>query len=269
MEHLEHYWYIYTLSGLAVGFIVGLTGVGGGSLMTPILVALGIPPLKAVGTDLLYAAITKAGGVYVHNKKKTIDWKITGLMAMGSLPAAVLTLIVLHWLGITDKNSGPIIKTLLGTGLILTALAMLFKQYLHKLGEEHDHDAIHNNPKKLAITTVITGIVLGILVTISSIGAGAIGTVALFFLYPRIATVKIVGSDIAHAVPLTLVAGLGHLALGSVNIPLLLSLLAGSLPGIYFGSHLSVHFPDKALRPALAGMLALIGTLMIWPVISH
>lgn len=262
---MDYYWYVYSLCGLAVGFIVGMTGVGGGSLMTPILVWLNVPPLKAVGTDLLYACLTKAGGIYVHHKKRTVDWKITGLMSLGSVPAALLTLLGMHLLGINEQNSGAIIKTSLGFALILTAGAMVFKQYLHRFAEEHDHDSIHGNPRKLAIATVITGIVLGVLVTVSSIGAGAIGTVALFFLYPRIPTVRIVGSDIAHAVPLTLVAGLGHLALGSVNIPLLASLLAGSLPGIYIGSHLSTGVPDKILRPVLAGMLTLIGGMLIRP----
>lgn len=262
---MDHIWYVYTLCGLFVGFIVGMTGVGGGSLMTPILVYLGIPPLKAVGTDLLYACLTKAGGIYVHHQKKTIDWKITGLMSLGSLPAALLTLVAMHLLGVNEQNSGTLIKTALGFALILTAMAMVFKQYLHKLGEEHGSDAIHRNPQKLAVATVVTGVVLGILVTVSSIGAGAIGTVALFFLYPRIATVRIVGSDIAHAVPLTLVAGLGHLAQGSVNMPLLGSLLLGSLPGIYVGSHLSTGVPDKVLRPLLAGMLVLIGSMMLAP----
>lgn len=261
-------WYIYTLSGLAVGFIVGLTGVGGGSLMTPILLWLNVPPLKAVGTDLLYACLTKAGGIYVHHKKRTVDWKITGLMSAGSIPAALLTLLGMHVLGMNEQNSGPFIKTALGIALILTAAAMLFKQYLHKVGEAHEGDAVHANPQRLALATIVTGVVLGVLVTVSSIGAGAIGTVALFFLYPRIATVRIVGSDIAHAVPLTLVAGLGHLALGSVNIPLLAYLLAGSLPGIYIGSHLSAGVPDKVLRPLLAGMLTLIGGMMLRPLFA-
>lgn len=260
---MDHLWYVYSLSGLAVGFIVGVTGVGGGSLMTPILVALGIPPMKAVGTDLLYAALTKAGGILVHQKKKSIDWCIVGWMSLGSLPASALTIALLHWLQLDEKTSGPIIKLALGIGLVLTALAMVFKNRLQRFGSTHDQDQLHRNPKTLAIATIITGIVLGVLVSLSSIGAGAIGTVALFFLYPHISTIRIVGTDIAHAVPLTLVAGLGHLTLGSVNVPLLVALLCGSLPGIYMGSHLSVRIPDRILRPVLASMLALIGYTMI------
>lgn len=260
---MEHYWYIYSLSGLAVGFIVGMTGVGGGSLMTPLLVALGIPPMKAVGTDLLYAALTKAGGIYVHQQKKSIDWSIVRWLSLGSLPAAVLTIGLLHWLQFDDKTSGPIIKLALGIGLILTALAMLFKTQLQRLGSSHDKDSLHRNPKNLAWATCLTGVVLGVLVSLSSIGAGAIGTVALFFLYPHIPTIRIVGTDIAHAVPLTLIAGIGHLTLGTVNFALLGALLLGSLPGIYLGSHMSVRIPEQLLRPALATLLAWIGYTMI------
>lgn len=261
---MEHYWYIYSLSGLAVGFIVGMTGVGGGSLMTPLLVALGIPPMKAVGTDLLYAALTKAGGIYVHHQKQSIDWSIVRWLSLGSLPAAALTILLLHWLQVDDQSSGPIIKLSLGIALILTALAMLFKNRLQRLGSRHDQDALHRNPTLRNWATCLTGVVLGVLVSLSSIGAGAIGTVALFFLYPRIPTVRIVGTDIAHAVPLTLVAGIGHLTLGSVNMALLGALLLGSLPGIYMGSHMSVRVPEQILRPVLATLLAWIGGSMIW-----
>ena len=262
---MEHLWYIYTLSGLLVGFIVGMTGVGGGSLMTPILLALGITPLKAVGTDLLYACITKVGGVFVHGRKQTIDWKIAGWLSLGSFPATLLTLLALHLSGINEKNSHGLITLVLGFALLLTAAAILLKSHLQRLGALHAQDALHANPRRLFLATVATGALLGVLVSLSSIGAGAIGTVVLFFLFPQLPTVKIVGTDIAHAVPLTLVAGLGHLALGSVNIALLGSLLLGSLPGIYFGSHVSARVPDGILRPALAIMLSIIGVTMIWP----
>jgi uncharacterized membrane protein YfcA len=250
--------FAYTLSGFAVGFIVGLTGVGGGSLMTPLLVLLfHVHPATAVGTDLLYASITKAGGSWAHARRGTVDWKIVGWLALGSVPAAVLTLLVLRNLGVDHKHFTAVITTTLGVALILTALALLFKEKLQKLAKLHDKDILHT--KRLTIATVAVGIILGILVTVSSVGAGALGVVALFFLYPRVPTVRIVGTDIAHAVPLTAVAGIGHATMGTVDFTLLGSLLLGSLPGIYLGSMLANKIPERVLRPILALMLILIG----------
>lgn len=253
----------YTVAGFAVGAIVGLTGVGGGSLMTPLLVLLfGISPSVAVGTDLLYAAITKAGGTVAHNLKGTVDWKITGSLAAGSLPAAVLTLFIIGTYfpgGI--GGASHIISVSLGVALVLTAIALIFRHRIQAFSLSH-HGA-ERDPRLTTILTVVTGFVLGVLVSISSVGAGALGVTALFFLYPRMASVRIVGSDIAHAVPLTLVAGLGHWWLGSVDWSLLGSLLIGSLPGIWLGSHISAKVPEKILRPALAVMLVLVGTKLI------
>jgi len=255
--------FAYTIAGFAVGAIVGLTGVGGGSLMTPLLVLLfGIHPAVAVGTDLLYAAITKAGGTVAHNLKGTVDWKITGALAAGSLPAAALTLLVIGTFfpgGI--GGASKIISFSLGIALLLTAVALIFRQRIQKFSLSH-HGA-ERDPRLTTMLTVITGAVLGVLVSISSVGAGALGVTVLFFLYPRLPAVRIVGSDIAHAVPLTLVAGLGHWWLGSVNWSLLGSLLIGSLPGIWIGSHISAKVPEKFLRPALAVMLVLVGTKLI------
>jgi len=253
----------YTIAGFAVGAIVGLTGVGGGSLMTPLLVLLfGIHPSVAVGTDLLYAAITKAGGTVAHNLKGTVDWKITGALAAGSLPAAAATLFVIGTFfpgGIGGATK--VISISLGIALLLTAVALIFRQRIQKFSLSH-HGA-ERDPRLTTLLTVITGAVLGVLVSISSVGAGALGVTVLFFLYPRLPAVRIVGSDIAHAVPLTLVAGLGHWWLGSVNWSLLGSLLIGSLPGIWIGSHVSAKVPEKFLRPALAVMLVLVGTKLI------
>ncbi|RJQ49551.1 MAG: sulfite exporter TauE/SafE family protein [Gammaproteobacteria bacterium] len=249
----------YTLSGFVVGLLVGLTGVGGGSLMTPLLILFGIPPVKAVGTDLLFACITKVGGVWVHARKKTVDWRIVGLLAAGSLPASLLSLLLLHYLEARGWKVDVIIVPLIGAAVMLTALALIFKTQLQR----HPWFKTRSHPASLNVSTVITGAVLGALVTLTSIGAGAIGVVALFLLYPLIATTKIVGSDIAHAVPLTLVAGLGHLGMGNVDFVLLGSLLLGSLPGIYLGSHLSVNIPEKVLRIALASMLMLVGFRLI------
>lgn len=255
---------IYVLCGLLVGFIVGLTGVGGGSLMTPILLHFGISPTSAVGTDLLYAAITKSGGIYVHGKKRNIDWRITGELALGSLPASLLTLWFLHSGGFDPKAVNHFIKIMLGYALLFTALAIIFKQKLLDYSHRNDIWITRMTRRQQAIATVGTGVLLGAVVTITSIGAGALGTVALFLLYPLLPTVKLIGTEIAHAVPLTLVAGLGHATVGNVDWPLLLNLLAGSLPGIYVGSHLAGRIPDGILRPCLAVMLAMIGYKLVF-----
>ena len=249
----------FTIAGLVVGFIVGMTGVGGGSLMTPILLWFGINPATAVGTDLLYAAITKASGVWVHGKQKNIDWAITGWLALGSVPAAAATLWFLSTLHTDTAALNAVIKQGLAVVLILTALAILFKSRLQAFASKHAGDRYHLSGRSLNILTVITGVVLGVMVSLTSIGAGALGTVALFLLYPYLVTRRLVGTEIAHAVPLTLVAGLGHASMGNMDWSLLGYLLLGSLPGIYIGSHLTGKISDSVLRPCLAGMLLLIG----------
>lgn len=223
----------FTIAGLVVGFIVGMTGVGGGSLMTPILLWFGISPATAVGTDLLYAAITKASGVWVHARNKNVDWKITGLLSLGSVPAAALTLWFLHTLHADTSALNAVIKQGLAVVLILTALAILFKSRLQAFASRHAGDHYHLSDRSLNTLTVLTGVVLGVMVTLTSIGAGALGTVALFLLYPSRSLAAWVGTEIAHAVPLTLVAGLGHAGMGNMDWSLLGYLLLGSLPGIY------------------------------------
>ncbi|MGV8835188.1 sulfite exporter TauE/SafE family protein [Cellvibrio sp.] len=254
----------YVVAGLVVGFIVGMTGVGGGSLMTPILLYFGVSPANAVGTDLLYAAITKAGGIHVHHKKKNIDWKITGELALGSLPAAALTLWALHSLRMDTDTLNNIIRTTLGYALILTAVAILFKRKIFDYSQKNNSWITRMSRREQMISTVATGTVLGAVVTITSIGAGALGTVALFMLYPLLPTVRLVGTEIAHAVPLTLVAGMGHAGLGNVDWHLLANLLIGSLPGIYLGSHLANRVADHYLRPALAIMLVFVGIKLLF-----
>jgi uncharacterized membrane protein YfcA len=248
-----------SLAGFFVGIIVGLTGVGGGSLMTPILVLVfGIHPATAVGTDLLHAAITKSGGTYVHAKKGRVDWRITGLLAAGSLPAAVLTVLTLHYFASDGLRGSKIITTTLGVALLLTAASLLLRARLRRLSKTHGTEI----PRHPAFT-IITGVILGIVVSLSSVGAGALGVTALFFLYPRLPAARIVASDLAHAVPLTLVAGLGHWLFGSVNWTLLAALLIGSLPGIYIGSHFVGRVPETILRFFLALMLVLVGAKLI------
>ena len=252
------------VAGLSVGFIVGLTGVGGGSLMTPILLWFGIPPTTAVGTDLLYAAFTKMGGVYVHHQKKNINWSVTGWLSLGSVPAALLTLLILHSIKTDITVLNTVIKYSLGWALLLTSIAVLFKKKLLVFSQKHAGDKFHSESKTQNVLTVAIGVLLGATVTLTSIGAGALGTVTLFFLYPLLATPKLVGTEIAHAVPLTLVAGLGHATMGNLDLELLGQLLLGSLPGIYIGSMLSGKVPDLFLRNAIALMLFFVGYKLVF-----
>ena len=256
--------WMYTLSGLVVGLIIGVTGVGGGALMTPLLVLLfGVSPVIAVGTDLLYAALTKTLGGWVHGRRGTVDWKVAGLLSLGSLPAAVVTIALLKYLAPDEKTLRELVTGVLSAALLLTAGALLLKSQIRKLAQRRDGTVYELRDHHLPAATIVTGIVVGTLVTISSVGAGVLGTVALMFLYPRMQTVKVVGTDIAHAVPLTAVAGIGHLTLGTVDLALLGSLLLGSLPGIYIGSNLSARVPEGVLRPVLATMLLIIGFKMV------
>lgn len=254
----------FVVAGLLVGFIVGLTGVGGGSLMTPILLWFGIPPTSAVGTDLLYAAFTKMGGVYVHHKKKNINWSITGWLSLGSVPAALVTLWILHSIKTDITVVNQVIKYSLGWALLFTSVAILFKKKLLVFSQKHAGDKFHTESKTQNALTVAIGIMLGATVTLTSIGAGALGTVTLFFLYPLLATPRLVGTEIAHAVPLTLVAGIGHASMGNLDLGLLGQLLIGSLPGIYMGSMLSGKVPDLFLRNAIAVMLFFVGYNLVF-----
>jgi uncharacterized protein len=252
--------WFYTFSGFLVGFIVGMTGVGGGSLMTPLLVLVfGVAPATAVGTDLLYAALTKLGGSLAHSRRGTVEWKVVRLLALGSVPAALLSLLALKTLTLDEQSMKSLITGVLSVALVLTALSLLLKPYLQKLGRKPDGAMYELHARYLPGATILAGALLGVLVTISSVGAGALGVVVLMFLYPRLPMARIVGTDIAHAVPLTLIAGLGHAALGTVDFGLLGSLLLGSLPGIYLGSHFGMKVPERVLRPILATMLMLIG----------
>jgi uncharacterized membrane protein YfcA len=251
---------LYVLSGFLVGFLVGQTGVGGGSLMTPLLVLLfGVHPATAVGTDLLYAAATKSLGTLVHGLNRTIDWRVVLRLASGSTPATVLTLLVMSQTRLTHDGGG-VIATILGIMLLLTAASLVLRgRFLRFVGPWLEGIS----SKRTSGLTVILGATLGVLVTISSVGAGALGVTVLLLLYPRAPMVLIVGSDIAHAVPLTLIAGFGHWWLGSVNWPMLASLLCGSLPGIVLGSHVAARMPERILRGALAAVLTLVGARLV------
>lgn len=251
----------YVIAGLLVGFMVGMTGVGGGSLMTPLLILVfGISPASAVGTDLLFAASTKSIGTIVHGAGKTIQWRVVRLLASGSVPASLLGLLILASIDFRSEQARHIITAALGIVLLLTAIFLFcarpirrrYQGYLSTLSDS-----------RVARLTVVLGIAMGIFVTFTSVGAGAIGVTALLLLYPNMPTSRIVGSDIAHAVPLTLLAGLGHWLIGSLDTALLLPLLVGSFPGIILGTFVVRWAPESVLRFALAVVLCLAGYKLV------
>ncbi len=252
----------YAGSGLAIGLLVGMTGVGGGSLMTPLLILLfGFHPATAVGTDLLYAAATKTVGAAVHGLRGMIEWRIVRRLAAGSVPGAVLTLLLLRHAGVHSTSAAHALSLTLGAALLLTAVSLLFRPWITAYAARRWREP---SPRQEAGMTLATGLVLGVLVSLTSVGAGALGVTVLLLLYPRLPTARIVASDIAHAVPLTLVAGAGHWLLGTIDVGLLGSLLAGSVPGVVIGSTVAGLIPDLALRPILAMTLLVAGGSLVW-----
>ncbi len=236
-----------------MGFAIGLTGVGGGSLMTPLLLVFGYPAPVAIGTDLLYAAITKAGGAISHHRRGNVDWKIVGLLAAGSMPVSVM----LHiWLLDSSFQDSPDFEALLtqslGLMLIITALILIFRDKLRQSAIEERPELVmrplHN---QRSLVTVLMGLLLGVCVTLSSVGAGAFGAAILLVIYSHTAAARIIGTDIAHAVPLTFLAGMGYFFSGFVDMTLLVSLLIGSLPAISLGSRISDQVPEKILQRLL------------------
>ncbi|HMK90309.1 MAG TPA: sulfite exporter TauE/SafE family protein [Methylocystis sp.] len=262
MEFLGHINLLYSLSGLLIGGLVGLTGVGGGSLMTPLLVLLfGVAPTTAVGTDLLYAAITKSNGTLVHGLNGAVDWRIVRRLAAGSIPATLLSLVLLWKLG-GDSHGGAngLVTSVLGIALVLTGASILFRRAANRYISRYT-DGLSD--AQILKASIVLGATLGFLVTVSSVGAGAIGMSALVALYSRAPIVRLVGTDIAHAVPLTLLAGLGHWLLGDVDLALLASLLIGSLPGIAIASHFASKAPEQVLRPILASVMTVTGARLL------
>ena len=252
---------LYASSGFCVSLLVGMTGVGGGSLMTPLLILVfGIHPAAAVGTDLLYAAATKSVGTLVHGFNRTIDWRLVGRLATGSIPATAFTLLALSYFGIGSGMAQGLITGVLSGALAATAAVLMFRKRILAFWEAHVGDL---GRRRKAALTVLIGAALGMMVSVSSVGAGALGVTAVMLLYPQLPTARIVGSDIAHAVPLTLIAGIGHWTLGSIDWHLLGSLLAGSLPGIVLGSYVSVRVPETVLRATLATMLLLVAGRLV------
>jgi len=251
---------LYSLSGFVVGAIVGLTGVGGGSLMTPLLILLfGVHPATAVGTDLLYAAATKSAGTLVHGLGRNVDWRVVGTLGFGSVTAAGFTLWWLSTAGGQSPEVAHLLGVVLGGMLVLTALSLLLRRWLFRVASGRSELP----PRRRVIVTVLFGALLGVLVSISSVGAGAIGVTVLMLLYPRLPLLRIVATDIAHAVPLTLVAGLGHWMIGNVDWGTLASLLVGSIPGIVIASLFAPKIPEAVVRFLLAAVLAVVGLKLL------
>ena len=229
--------------------------------MTPLLVLLfGFHPSTAVGTDLLYASVTKSVGTAVHGKQQTVDWRIVAHLAAGSVPASILTLIVMSRVGTMTDEASEVLNLLLGISLLVTGISVFFRPFILRWAGAHIHAM---DDRRLRRWTILLGAALGVLVSITSVGAGALGTTALLILYPRLPVARVAGSDIAHAVPLTLIAGIGHWLMGSVDFTLMLALLAGSIPGIIVGSMLGGRASDNLLRPILAITLLIVAVRLL------
>lgn len=251
---------IAVLSGFGVGAIVGMTGVGGGSLMTPLLISVfKLNPAMAIGTDLWFAALTKTSGSIAHHRHGNVDYRITGLLLAGSIPATLVMIGLMHATGIT-KGWASALTLSLGIALLLTAVTVAYKQAWHRVAVRLQRWLPEHRKPAL---TVAAGALLGVLVSLSSIGAGAIGATLILFLYPQLETRRLVGTDIAHAVPLTLVAGIGHASLGHVDWSLLAALLLGSVPGIWIGAQLTRRMPDRLVRGLLCVSLVTAGLKVI------
>ncbi len=252
--------WIAIVSGFGIGAVIGMTGVGGGSLMTPLLISVfKLHPALAIGTDLWFAAVTKSGGAVAHHRLGHVDYRIAGLMLAGSIPAAIATIALMHWTGITQSWANALTVSL-GIALLLTAVTVAYRQAWHALGLKLERWLPE---RRKATLTVASGVLLGVLVSLSSIGAGAVGATLILLLYPRLPAHRLVGTDIAHAVPLTLIAGIGHATLGHVDWPLLAALLAGSLPGIWLGAQLTKSMPERLVRSLLCACLVTAGLKVI------
>ena len=251
----------YPLCGFLVGGLVGCTGIGGGSVMTPLLILVfGVHPLSAVGTDLMYAAVTKATGAKVHASRGNVEWRVVRLLAFGSVPGALATIYIMSQLPARSPELTHVVTVAIGVALILASAGLLIGSTGIKSERPEEKSPESFSPGRSL--TVLLGLVLGVLVSLTSVGVGAIGIVILRYLYPRLPAVRLVGSDIAHAVPLTLVAGSGHWLLGDVNWGLLGSLLLGSIPGIILASRCAHQLPERALRRVLGAVLLLVAAPM-------
>lgn len=255
--------FTYILSGFGVGLLVGLTGVGGGSLMTPLLTLLfGVSPTVAVGTDLAFAATTKAAGTLAHRYRKTVHWDIVRHLCFGALPAALVATLALKYFGALDEHINQIVRYAIAGSVLLTVVALLFRSRMQAWVLAHPEKQLQG--ARLTAVTITVGAILGLLVTVSSIGAGAIGATILVLLYPRLSPAEIAGTDIAYAVPLTAIAALGHWWLGSIHWELLGALLIGSIPGITIGSLAARSVPERFLRALLATTLTGVAAKLVF-----
>ena len=250
----------YTAAGFLVGFLIAGTGVGGGSVMSPLLIGLfGLSPAAAVGTDLLFAAGAKGLATVFHGSRGSVHWGIVGLLASGSIPATALTLAGLRIFGVAHGDQSVIV-IVLGLTISLTGVLTLarrpIRHWAKRAGAGHLRSLLMRHRRA---ATVLAGVVIGTLVTLSSVGGGVIGTMAVFLLYPELAAVSVVGTELAHALLLTTLAGLGQWVIGTPNLAVTLWLLLGAVPGVYLGTTFGLRLPDRALRPVIAGLLVIAG----------
>ena len=256
--------WISSIAGFGVGAAVGMTGIGGGSLMTPLLVLLfGFAPVTAVGTDLWFAAVTKVVGGTFHNRKGTVDWQVLGRMSMGSIPACIVTLIWMDHTRTAQMQHGTLLRALGGV-LLATSLAVMLRKYVHSLGSRLRTSTATSFVRAQPWLTVLAGVVLGVAVPLTSVGAGALGSAMLLYIYPfRMTPSRLAGTDIVHAIPIATLSGLGHLLMGNVDFKLLISLLIGSIPGICLGTVISTKSPDRFLRIAISLVLAVVSLKLL------
>ena len=251
---------LLTISGFLIGVLIGLTGVGGGSLMTPLLMLFfKVPAAVAVGTDLLYAAITKSVGIIGHSKHNQIEWSIVKLLMLGSIPMSIFTSFLIGKNLSNETNITQFIELFLGVALIITSIAIFFQPLI--VAKSANNKLIPKKSQKKY--TILLGIILGFIVTLTSVGAGAIGVTMLLVLHPKLSIKKIIGTDIAHAVPLTLTSGIGHASIGTVDYGLLGILIIGSIPGVWLGAKLNAKANDKWIRLILIIILMGISLKLI------
>ncbi len=257
---LSDSWLLVIAGGFTVGFLVGLTGVGAGSLMTPFLISgIGISPVLAVGTDLLFASITKASAAWRHHALGNVDWAIVRWLSLGSLPGALAMLAWLYFATPDTHILAMVIRDVLAGALIVSAIGVALypwlKRYAMRAPDADEPTIVRRGP------TFALGLVLGVMVALTSVGAGAIGVVALTALYHSLSARRLIGTDIVHAIPLTFLAGISHFGMGNVDLPLLGLLLIGSVPGIALGSRITGLVPDWFLRIVL-------GLVLMWAAYS-
>lgn len=252
------------VAGAATGLLVGLTGVGGGALMTPLLLLFfGVAPMAAVGTDLWFAAITKLAATRMHHGKGLIDWPIVKRLWLGSLTASAATLLWMWRHPVHEDVTGPL-TSVIAVAVLVTAVGMLFQRRLHSVGLRFRLDRVHRFKSLQAPLTVGAGALLGFLVTLTSVGAGALGAVLLVYLYPiRLTPPRLVATDIVHAIPLAAFAGVGHLIIGNVEFGLLFNLLLGSIPAVLVGAYLSTRLPHHLMKSLIAMVLVLIAVKLL------